>query len=332
MDVLTYLQKKAKTVDEEIDKLVPKNIEPEKLGKASRHLIEAGGKRLRPALTLTACEAVGGKSSNVVKSAAALEVLHTFTLVHDDIMDQDEFRRGVETVHEAWNLPMAINAGDVLFIKVYEALGDNAKSEGLSADKTIQLFDTVSQTSFKICQGQAMDMEFETRDKVTEPEYLEMVEKKTAALFEASTKIGALLGKGSQDEIDALAQYGKLMGIAFQIQDDLLGVAGEQEKVGKPVGSDVREGKWTILAVHSAQNASPEKRKFLLEILGKSDITEEEIEKAVEIFKETKSIEFAEKKSQELVNEAKSKLEGISDSEAKDFLIALADFSIEREI
>lgn len=332
MDVLNYLRKKAKIVDEEIDKLIPTDMEPEELANSTRHLIEAGGKRVRPVLTLTAAEAVGGDSHKVVKSAAAMEILHTFTLVHDDIMDQDDFRRGIKTTHKVWNETMAINTGDALFAKVFRALTENAKSENLSLDETIQLFDTVSETSFEICQGQALDLMFEKRKKVTESEYLEMVEKKTGALIKASTKTGAILGEGEPKMVKALGEYGRLLGIAFQIHDDLLGIAGTQEKVGKPIGSDIREGKWTFLTVHAYENASQKDRGTLREILGKSKATDEELNMVIEIFKKTKAIDFAKSKSRELIKKAKKKLEVIPDSESKDFLLELADFTIEREL
>lgn len=332
LDIPDYIQEKAKIIDEEIDDILPVDSEPEELIEASRHLIEAGGKRLRPVLTLTASEAVGGESESAVKAATAIEILHTFTLVHDDIMDQDDFRRGVETVHRVWDDSMAINAGDALFARVFKTLNENAREEDLSTDKIIELFDTVSETSFEICQGQALDMEFENRDRVTEPEYLKMVNKKTGSLIRASTETGAILGDGSKKEIEALGRYGNLMGMAFQIHDDLLGVAGKQEKVGKPVGSDIRTGKWTLLTVHAHEEASPEDQNILSQILGKSDATEEEVEKVVEIFKKTEAIDFAAKKSRDLVEKAKSELEILPDSESKEFLLELADFSIEREL
>lgn len=332
MDVLDYLQKKAKIVNKEIDKLVKKDTEPKKLSKANRHLIEAGGKRLRPVLTITSAEAVGGISLNTLESAAAIEVLHTFTLIHDDIMDKDGFRRGTKTVHKTWDDAMAIIAGDALFAKVFEGLTKNAKSQNLESEKIIQLFDTVSKASYRICQGQALDIEFEKRKKVRENEYLEMVEKKTGALIEASTKIGAILGGGSDKEIKALAEYGRLLGIAFQIHDDYLGICGEQEKVGKPIGSDIQEGKWTFLMVHSYEKASDEDRKTLLKILEKEKTQDEEIEKTMKILEKTKTLEFAKNKARKLVEKAKKELEILPESESKDFLLELADFSIKREL
>lgn len=332
MEILEIIKEKGKAIEEEIDKLIPEGIEPEEFSKASRHLFKAGGKRLRPVLTLCAAEAVGGDSRRVVKSASAFEILHTFTLIHDDIMDKDHLRRGAKTVHEHWDEPMAIIAGDALFAKVFEALNENAKEGSLSFDEITNLFGKVSNASFRICQGQALDIEFGRRRKVTELEYLDMVEKKTGSLFEVSTEVGALLGGGSEEEVNALAEYGRLIGIAFQIRDDLLGSIGEEEKAGKPIGSDIREGKWTYLTVHAYENASSEDQRILLENLRKGDGSEEELQKVMDIFERTGAIDSAVEKSQELADKAKSELEILPKSDSKDFLIELADFSVSREL
>lgn len=331
MDIPNYLKKKSEIIDTTINELLPEDIKPKDLAESSRHLIEAGGKRVRPVLTLTACEAVGGEPEDVVESAAALELLHTFTLVHDDIMDKDDFRRGVKTVHEVWDEPLAIITGDALFAKVFEAISKNARSRDISADKMIQLFETISQASFEVCQGQALDMDFEKRDKVSKAEYTEMVEKKTGTLIKTSTKVGGLLGGGSQEEVEALTEYGRLMGIAFQVQDDLLGIAGEEDKAGKPIGSDIREGKWTFLAIQAYENSSPDQKEELLNILHENG-SKEETERIIDIFEETGAIDFAKKRSRELIDEAKNQLEVLPDTKSKKFLLKLADFSINREI
>ncbi len=332
MDIPNYLKKKSEIIDTTINELLPEDIKPKDLAESSRHLIEAGGKRVRPVLTLTACEAVGGEPEDVVESAAALELLHTFTLVHDDIMDKDDFRRGVKTVHEVWDEPLAIITGDALFAKVFEAISKNARRGNISADKMIQLFETISQASFEVCQGQALDMDFEKRDKVSKAEYMEMVEKKTGALIKTSTKVGGLLGGGSQEEVEALTEYGRLMGIAFQVQDDLLGISGEEDKAGKPIGSDIREGKWTFLAIQAYENSSPDRKEELLNILQDEAGSKEETERIIDIFEETGAIDFAKKRSRELIDEAKTQLEVLPDSKSKKFLLKLADFSINREI
>ncbi len=332
MDILNILKNRKKEIDEEIDLILPKHLTPESLMGASRHLVEAGGKRMRPVLTLKSAEAVGGDRNSALKSAAAIEILHTFTLVHDDIMDKDKERRGANTVHVAWDEPMAIIAGDALFAKVFEALSQNMREENIPVEKVIDTFESVSKASLKICQGQTLDMEFASREQVTEKEYLEMVEKKTGALIKAAAKVGAIIGNGSQEEIDALSEYGRLTGIAFQIHDDVLGAIGEQEKVGKPIGSDIKEGKWTLLAVHAYQEAKGEEKKELLNILNKDGASEKEIETVLEIYSNTGAVEFAKEKAKNLIEKAKSELDILSDSKAKNFLLELADFSVEREL
>ena len=240
---MKYLGECSCLIEQEIDRWIPRDLNPEILAKAMRHLMGAGGKRMRPCLTLTACEAVGGKKQDAIETAAALEFLHNFTLIHDDIMDHDEFRRNVKTVHILWGEPIAIISGDALFAKVYEAAGANAVRLGLNTERTVELLNTLSRASFELCQGQVLDMTFEKRDDITEDEYMQMISYKTGALTEAATKSGGLLGNADRRISESLARYGRLLGVAFQMQDDLLDISGNQEKFGKPIGSDIREGK-----------------------------------------------------------------------------------------
>ena len=332
MDVESYLHKRAKKIESEINKWIPRDIEPEVLAKASRHLLEAGGKRLRPCLVLMACEAVGGKAGDALEAAVALELLHTFTLIHDDIMDKDDFRRNVKTVHKIWGEPVAIIAGDALFAKVFEVVAANARRLKLPADRAVELFDTISRASFEICRGQAFDMMFEGRSDVSEQEYLKMVGEKTGALIEASTKVGALLGNGKPEQVKALAEYGRLIGVAFQIHDDLLGVVGEEKKFGKPIGSDIRESKRTLIIVRALAKVSRGDRAKLARALGNEKASKAELTAAIKILKRTGAVDYAAKKARELVGDAKTKLQLLPNSEAKQFLMALADFTIEREL
>jgi geranylgeranyl diphosphate synthase type I len=331
VDVRKYLEERARMVEEEIDKWFPRETKPEILAKASRHLLEAGGKRLRPCLVLTSCEAVGGRAEDAIETAAALELLHNFTLIHDDIMDRDEIRRNVKTVHVLWGEPVAIIAGDALFAKVFETLAANAKRLKLSGERAVELLDTMSRASFEICQGQALDMIFGGRKDITEAEYLRMVGSKTGALIEASTRVGALLGGGKPEQVEALAEYGRLIGMAFQIRDDLLGVVGERKKFGKPIGSDIREGKRTLVIVRALEAASKEDRKKLLRALGKRKASGAELKRAIEVLKRSGALDYAEEKAREFVVRAKSRLDVLPDSEAKRFLLELADFTVKRE-
>lgn len=331
MDVLKYLEERARMVEREIDRLVPRGLEPEILAKATRHLLEAGGKRLRPCLALTACEAVGGRAEDALETATALELLHNFTLIHDDIMDRDEFRRNVKTVHMLWGEPIAIIAGDALFAKVFEAAAANAKRLGLDGAHAVELFDTLSKASFEICQGQTLDMLFEERADVSEIEYMRMVSGKTGALLEASAKVGALSGKGKPEQVRALAEYGRLIGMAFQMQDDVLGVASAQEKFGKPIGSDVREGKRTLMVVRALATAPPDDKDTLLRALGKRDASEAELNAAIDVLKRAGAIDYVAERARGLVAQAKLKLKVLPESRAKEVLLELADFTIKRE-
>lgn len=331
MDVLKHMEERARMVEREIDRWVSRGLEPEILARATRHLLEAGGKRLRPCLALTACEAVGGKAEDALEAAAAIELLHNFTLIHDDIMDQDEFRRNVKTVHVLLGVPVAVIAGDALFAKVFEALAANAKRLGLEGARVVELFDAVSKASFEICQGQVLDMLFEGRADVSEAEYMRMVSGKTGALLEASMKVGALLGKGEPEQVRALAEYGRLIGLAFQMRDDVLGVAGEQEKFGKPIGSDVREGKQTLIVVRALATVPQEDKSTLLRALGKQDASEAELKTAIDVLKRAGAIDYVTERARELIAQAKSKLKALPESRAREILSELADFTIKRD-
>jgi geranylgeranyl diphosphate synthase type I len=331
MDVFKYLSERIQLVERELRRWVSPATKPKLLAKASRHLLEAGGKRLRPGLLMTSCEAVGGKARDVVEAAAALEMLHTFTLIHDDIMDHDEFRRNVKTVHVLWGEPMAIIAGDALFAKVFEALSTNAKRLKLDGATTAEIFNTVSLASFEVCQGQAEDIILAGRKNVTEREYLKMVGKKTGALTEASTKIGAILGKGSPRQIRALARYGRLLGVAFQLRDDILGVSGVERKFGKPIGSDIREGKRTFIVIKALSSVKGRDRKNLLKALGNREASDKEIKTAIGVLKDSGSVEYASKKAKGLSLKAKSQLKVLPESNAKEVLLRVADFVVQRE-
>ena len=246
MSVLEYVAKRSPAVEGVLRRLLS-GTEPGELREASLHLVKAGGKRLRPCLTLACCEVVGGRAEGALETAAALELLHTFSLIHDDIMDHSPLRRGVRTVHRIWGEPMAILAGDALFAKVFEALSLNASRIGMDGRRTAELFRLVSRASFELSQGQALDLLLSRRLNLTEEEYVRMVSLKTGALMRACASAGALLGGGTPSQVRRLGRYGENLGIAFQIQDDILGLVGEKEEMGKPVGSDLREGKRTLV-------------------------------------------------------------------------------------
>jgi geranylgeranyl diphosphate synthase, type I len=243
-----YLESVAKTIDHMIDRyFVDKTGD---LNKASAHLLAAGGKRLRPAVVMLAADAVNpGSSDEILHAALALEVTHTFTLVHDDIMDDDNLRRGVQTVHTKWDMPTGILAGDVLYARAFEHIC----MANATTDAKVRAVIMLAKACAEICDGQHMDMSFEHRNDVDEPEYMEMVRKKTGVLYAAAAGIGAVLAGGNAIQVKALYNFGLNTGVAFQIQDDLIDLLTPAEKSGKDQASDLREGKQTLLMIKARE-------------------------------------------------------------------------------
>jgi len=207
------------------------------------YFLETPGKKIRPLLTILACELVGGKTSQAMPAALGIELFHDFTLIHDDIMDRDELRRGRYTIHKKWGEDAAILVGDALVGLAYERL---LQCESHYLPKILNLF---TETLIKVCEGQALDKEFEKREEVSLEEYLEMITKKTAWLIRLSTQLGAILGGGSSEQVEAMTHFGQKLGIGFQIQDDWLDYVGEENTLGKRVGSDLKLDKKTFVSL-----------------------------------------------------------------------------------
>ena len=307
-----------KEINEAIEAYL-QNGEPRKLYQAMQHLPLAGGKRLRPILAIISCEAVGGDGKKAIPFGVALELIHTFTLVHDDIMDRDEERRGIPSVHKKFGEATAILAGDALFAKAFEVASEVKENVGI-------LVKNIATMAREICEGQQMDMSFEEMEEVSEESFLKMIEKKTAKMFEHAAYGGAIIGGGSDEETLALRSYGRNLGMAFQIWDDYIDIMGK--KIGKPVGSDIREGKKTLMFIHAQKTPYKEK---LAKLYGKKDATKEEINSVIEIFKEAGSLDYAKNKAFAFVNEAKKCLGKLKESNAKEELMKLADFAVKRE-
>lgn len=308
-----------KTIEEELATITPQN-----LADASVYLTRAGGKMLRPALTLITAEAVGGARESSLNAAAAIELIHTFSLIHDDIMDQDDTRRGMPSVHKVWGDDVAILAGDTLFSKAFELI---IGSKGTSSDQNNKALATVADACVKICEGQALDMSFEERFDVKQDEYMEMIFKKTGALIAAATKAGAIMGGASDEVIDAMYEYGRLIGLAFQIQDDYLDLVADEETLGKPIGSDIGKGKMTIIAIKGLESDDSGR---LLEILKDTENSQSDIDEAIQILTDCGAIEYARNLALESVDQAKEVLEILDDSASKQILVGIADFVLER--
>lgn len=313
-----YLEENA----DRIDKLVNRyfgNTNGD-LFQASAHLLLAGGKRLRPAVVILAADAVKkGSSDDLLPAALALELTHNFTLIHDDIMDEDATRRGVPTVHTVWSEPIAILAGDVLYAKAFEfiCLSDTGDLEKIRAVKML------ARTCTEICEGQGMDIAFEMREDVSEMEYLEMVSKKTGVLYGASAAIGGILAGANPVQADALYQFGVNSGIAFQIQDDLIDLYASSEESGKDRASDIREGKQTLIAIKARE-------KGLDLAPYRKDLTNTEIDELIARLEDAGIIDEVRAKAVERADVAKEALSILPDSEEKRLLGEIADFFIDR--
>ncbi len=305
---------------------------PQQLYDAALHLIKAGGKRVRPFIVVTVAEGLGASREAAMPFAAGVELVHNFTLIHDDIIDRDEFRRGVPTVHKLWGEPLAIIAGDLLFAKAFEVLND-AVARGVPPQRVEKAYHVLARASRIVAEGQALDMLFEDLERVSMDDYLDMVYRKTGALFEASAILGGLVATDDEEIIEALGEYGRNLGIAFQIRDDILGLIGDEKVLGKPVYSDIREGKKTILVIYALSKLDADARDKLLSVLGKRNATREELEEAARLIRETGAVDYAESVARDYVGRAKTALNKIDfvDEEAKRLLEQLVDFIATRQ-
>ena len=313
--------------------------QPERLYEASRYLLDAGGKRLRPAMVLLVAESLAnvtseeidyrsfpsldGETIDVMAAAVSIEVIQSFTLIHDDIMDDDDLRRGVPAAHREYDTATAILAGDTLYSKAFEIMLET----GATAERTRRALDVLASTCTKICEGQAMDISFEERTDVTPEEYIEMVELKTAVLFGTSATVPAILLGADDETVDELYQFGIDVGSAFQIQDDVLDLTVPSDVLGKQRGSDLVENKQTIITVHAREQGVD-----VDSLVGDDPdaITEAEIEAAVEKLENSGSIDYAREKARELVERGTDRLAVLPDNDAHDVLVALSEYLIER--
>lgn len=289
-----------------------------------RYAVQAGGKLLRPILAQITCEAVGGKSEDVLDAAVALELVHVFSLVHDDIMDNDDMRRGRATVHKKWDINTAILAGDAILIKAYEALG---RVQRLYLPRVLSEF---SQAILQVCEGQALDIEFEHRDDVTLDDYFMMIDRKTAKLFSLACELGAILGGVSEEHIAAMRTYGMKLGRAFQVQDDLLDILADEEILGKNVGSDIQEDKKTFLMVYTRQHGKREQLEQLTSFSGREHLAKKDIQKIIALLDEIGTIAAARKEIKSALEQARRALAALSDNKSRELLSVLLDMLEQR--
>ncbi|MBO7410160.1 MAG: polyprenyl synthetase family protein [Candidatus Methanomethylophilaceae archaeon] len=302
--------------------------EPSNLIEATRQCPDAGGKRMRPSMVVAACRAVGGDGSKAIPMAVAIEYIHNFTLIHDDLMDGDEMRRGMKTSHVVYGMPTAILAGDALFAKAYQIIGDlDIPAEGMR-----EILSLVSKAVWELARGQQMDVNNENADFITLDHYIETITGKTSVLFAAGAASGAIIGGASKDVVDSIQKYALSLGVAFQMYDDILGVYGDPKVTGKSAGNDIRKGKYTVMICHAHDTIKDEKVwKQFMSVFGKIDATDDEIEVARKILKDCGSYDYAIDLAKKYTDEAIDCLKCLKDSDDKEFMIELARFSMNRD-
>ncbi len=319
-----YLQQ----FSDEMDKyLVKRELKPEELYDAVRHLpIEGGGKRLRPIIALLAAQAVGGDSKKIMPYGVALEILHNFTLIHDDIMDDCDTRRGVEAVHKKWGVNLGILAGDTMFSLVFELL-DRLEIDDTTY-RTVSL--DVAKLAREVCEGQYWDMHFENMKKIDELQYYHMIERKTATFFETAMKNGAELGGGDHQQVKKLAECGRLLGLAFQVWDDYLGVTATDEALGKPAHSDIVNGKKTLVYVSTHTKLDPFDRRQFVDLYRKADKTPEDVAAILKFMEKSGGLEYTKSRAKEFSSFAKATLADLPETAAKRLLTLLCDYASNR--
>jgi len=301
--------------------------DPEELYAPISYTLALGGKRIRPVLTLIACEMFGGDIKEALHQAVAIELFHNFTLIHDDIMDNAPIRRGKQTVYKKWSPNIAILSGDTLFAYAYQF--------AQKADKNIlgDVLSVFNRTAIEVCEGQQYDLNYETRNDVSVEEYVNMIKLKTAVLFGASLKIGAIIGGANADEADKLYNFALNIGLGFQLKDDLLDTFGNEKVFGKKTGGDIITNKKTFLYLKALELAEEEKKEELITLYNSNNIKEEEkIERVINIFSSLNIQQITEQEIDDYFENGLVFLNSLEvENDAKKELLKLAGKMIHRE-
>ncbi|MCD4740563.1 polyprenyl synthetase family protein [archaeon] len=336
MKVKEILLEKKKKVDEEVLKHIP-NKEPKLHYEMMRDYPSRGGKGLRPGLCLLSCEAYGGNESDALLTAAGLEMFHNWVLIHDDIEDWSDERRGKPCLHKMYGIPLAINAGDALHIKMWEVLLEN--QEKLGDKKALRVMKEFVKMINETTEGQTYELCWVKKNEwnVTEEDYYTMIKKKTA-WYTCITpmRLGGIIAGAPEEDLEKMINFGISLGKAFQIQDDVLNLVGEEEKYGKEIAGDIWEGKRTLILIHLLAKCSPEEKEKVLSIMNKKreDKSEEEVKEILSLMKKHESIEYAKKESLKHAETAKELFKELSMPEpnVKETIESLITFVIEREL
>ena len=332
--VQTSLIEEIKSVAKMVDDYIINNIKgnPDSLYKASLHYIVNGGKRLRPFLTIKSASIFDKNMDIILPIASAIEITHNFTLIHDDIMDNDESRHNVPTVHKAYDLPLAILAGDLLIVKAFHFITNDAVNAGLDKSIAIDISKRLVESCIAVSEGQVLDITFaKNKEFPSTDQYIDMIKKKTGALFEVSSAIGALASNASIDDVRNLSRYGMNIGIAFQLVDDLIGVAGDPSLTMKPVGNDIREGKKTLPILLAMKKVDESAKREIIEVFGNTDADNGSIKHVVDIIINAGIDDEVRRAARSYVDQALDSIKAYQGSDAY-ALRALAEFVVERTL
>lgn len=322
---MNFLKPYASLIENELQNLnLPET--PQTLYEPQRYILQNGGKRIRPILNLLGCGVCGAPLEKALPSALAVELLHNFTLIHDDIMDQAESRRGLSSIHIKWDVPTAILSGDSMFVQSFFQLHRLDKS--IDFKWIHQVFtDAVN----RVCEGQALDMEFEGRRDVSVEEYLRMISGKTSALTSASLQMGGISAGASKEKVALLGKIGHSLGVAFQIQDDLLDLTADAEKFGKKSAGDIYEGKKTFLMVHTLERCTTDEKHWLHDVLKNRPLSDKIVESVKALFEKYGVVEIAKEQMDAYYNDARNGVETFDDSNYKADLKDLIKFLKNRD-
>lgn len=307
-----------------VDKLIKQRMaskEAPRIPEVTAHLIDAGGKRLRPMLTLAAAKMCGNKTPYHIHLAATVEFIHTATLLHDDVVDESQQRRGRPTANLLWDNQSSVLVGDYLFSRSFQLMVETGN---------LRVLDILANASAKIAEGEVLQLTVAQNLNTSEDTYLKVIRGKTAALFEAACKVGGVISYADEKIIDALAAYGDALGISFQITDDLLDYAGESSNLGKSIGDDFRERKMSLPLIKVLTKADQKEKNFWIRTIEKGDQQDDDLDHALELMIKHGALEEARKDALYWANKAKQAMNTLPESEIRNALMDLSDYVVKR--